>query len=154
MSLKKKFELLAQKNKDAEAGGGAKRVEKHHAQGKLTARERLNLFFDAGTFVEVDKFVTHQCTNFGMEKTQFLGDGVVTGYGKVDGRTVYAYAQDFTVFGGSLSLTMSNKICKVMDMALKNGCPSVGLNDSGGARIQEGIGSLAGYANIFQRNVM
>jgi len=154
MSLKKKNELLARKNQDAEAGGGKARVEKHHAQGKLTARERLHLFFDAGTFVEVDKFVTHQCTNFGMEQTLFLGDGVVTGYGKVEGRTVYAYAQDFTVFGGSLSLTMSNKICKVMDMALKNGCPAVGLNDSGGARIQEGIGSLAGYANIFQRNVM
>ena len=154
MSLEKKFELLAQKNQDAEAGGGEARVAKHRSQGKLTARERLNLFFDTGTFVEVDKFVTHKCTNFGMEKTLFLGDGVVTGYGKVEGRTVYAYAQDFTVFGGSLSLTMSNKICKVLDMALKNGCPAVGLNDSGGARIQEGIGSLAGYANIFQRNVM
>ncbi len=154
MSLQDKFELLARKNEEAEAGGGEKRVAKHHEQGKLTARERLDHFFDAGTFVEVDKFVTHRCTNFGMENTKFLGDGIVTGYGKVDGRTVYAYAQDFTVFGGSLSLTMANKICKVMDMALKNGMPMVGLNDSGGARIQEGVGSLAGYANIFHRNVM
>ncbi len=154
MSLQEKFELLAQKNREAEAGGGEERVAKHHAQGKLTARERLALLFDPGTFVEVDKFVTHQCTNFGMEKTKILGDGVVTGYGKVDGRLVYAYAQDFTVFGGSLSLTMSNKICKIMDMALKNGAPVVGLNDSGGARIQEGVQSLAGYANIFHRNVM
>jgi propionyl-CoA carboxylase beta chain len=153
-TLKQKFDLLAQKNKDAEAGGGEERVAKHHKAGKLTARERLGLLFDPGTFVEVDKFVTHQCTNFGMEKTKFLGDGVVTGYGKVEGRHVYAYAQDFTVFGGSLSLPMANKICKVMDMALKNGAPMVGLNDSGGARIQEGVGSLAGFANIFHRNVM
>ena len=154
MSLEKKFKLLAEKNRDATAGGGAERVAKHHEQGKLTARERLEVLFDPGTFVKVDKFVTHQCTNFGMEATKFLGDGIVTGYGKVDGRPVYAYAQDFTVFGGSLSLTMSNKICKIMDMALKNGAPVVGLNDSGGARIQEGVQSLAGYANIFHRNVM
>jgi propionyl-CoA carboxylase beta chain len=153
-TLKEKFELLAKKNAEAEAGGGAERVAKHHAKGKLTARERLALLFDPGSFVEVDKFVTHQCTNFGMEKTKFAGDGVVTGFGTVEGRHVYAYAQDFTVFGGSLSLTMSNKMCKVMDMALKNGAAFVGLNDSGGARIQEGVGSLAGYANIFQRNVM
>lgn len=154
MSLQQKFELLARKNREAEAGGGADRIAKHRAQGKLTARDRLGVLFDPGTFVEVDKFVTHQCTNFGMEETLFLGDGVITGYGKVEGRTVYAYAQDFTVFGGSLSLTMANKICKVMDMAVKNGAPVVGLNDSGGARIQEGVQSLAGYANIFQRNVM
>jgi len=153
-TLKQKFDLLAQKNREAEAGGGEKRIAKHHEQGKLTARERLEFFFDPGTFVEVDKFVTHQCTNFGMDATKFLGDGIVTGYGKVEGRPVYAYAQDFTVFGGSLSLTMSNKICKIMDMALKNGAPVVGLNDSGGARIQEGVQSLAGYANIFHRNVM
>lgn len=154
MSLEKKFGLLASKNREAEAGGGEERISKHHEKGKLTARERLALLFDPGTLVEVDKFVTHQCTNFGMEKTHFLGDGIVTGYGKVDGRPVYAFAQDFTVFGGSLSLTMSNKICKIMDMALKNGAPVVGLNDSGGARIQEGVQSLAGYANIFHRNVM
>jgi propionyl-CoA carboxylase beta chain len=153
-TLKEKFDLLAKRNSEAEAGGGAERIAKHKAQGKLTARERLLRLFDPGTFVEVDKFVTHQCTNFGMAETKFLGDGVVTGFGKVEGRHVYAYAQDFTVFGGSLSLTMSNKICKVMDMALKNGAPFVGLNDSGGARIQEGVGSLAGYANIFHRNVM
>lgn len=153
-TLTEKFDLLAAKNRAAEAGGGEERIAKHHQAGKLTARERLALLFDPGTFVEVDKFVTHQCTNFGMEKTKFLGDGVVTGYGKVNGRHVYAYAQDFTVFGGSLSLTMANKICKVMDMALKNGAPMVGLNDSGGARIQEGVGSLAGFANIFHRNVM
>ncbi|MHB8762779.1 MAG: acyl-CoA carboxylase subunit beta [Deferrisomatales bacterium] len=154
MSLEQKFELLARMHREAEAGGGEDRIAKHHAQGKLTARDRLGLLFDPGTFVEVDKFVTHQCTNFGMQEQVFLGDGVVTGYGKVEGRTVYAYAQDFTVFGGSLSLTMANKICKVMDMALKNGAPVVGLNDSGGARIQEGVQSLAGYANIFHRNVM
>ncbi|MBI5440486.1 MAG: methylmalonyl-CoA carboxyltransferase [Deltaproteobacteria bacterium] len=153
-NLEARFELLGRKNREAEAGGGADRVAKHHSQGKLTARERLALLFDPGSLVEVDRFVTHQCTNFGMEKTKFLGDGVVTGYGKVEGRYVYAYAQDFTVFGGSLSLTMSNKICKIMDMALKSGCPVVGLNDSGGARIQEGVQSLAGYANIFHRNVM
>ncbi len=153
-TLQEKFDLLSQKNADAQAGGGEARVAKHHAKGMLTARERLDYFFDPGSFVEVDKFVTHQCTNFGMEKTKFLGDGVVTGFGKIDGRHIYAYAQDFTVFGGSLSLTMANKICKVMDMALKNGAPFIGLNDSGGARIHEGVGSLAGYANIFQRNVM
>ena len=153
-TLKEKFKLLDKKNASAEEGGGADRVAKYKEKGKLTARERMLAFFDPGTFVEVDKFVTHQCTNFGMEKTKFLGDGVVTGFGKVDGRHVYAYAQDFTVFGGSLSLTMANKICKVMDMALKNGSPFVGLNDSGGARIQEGVGSLSGYANIFHRNVM
>ncbi len=153
-SLKEKFELLASKNGAAEAGGGEERIAKHHSQGKRTARERLALLFDPETFVEVDKFVTHQCTNFGMEQTKFPGDGIVTGYGKVEGRFVYAYAQDFTVFGGSLSLTMSNKICKIMEMALKNGAPVVGLNDSGGARIQEGVQSLAGYANIFHRNVM
>ncbi len=153
-TLNEKFTLLAKRNADAEAGGGPDRIAKHKATGKLTARERLALLFDPGTFVEVDKFVTHQCQNFGMQKTKFLGDGVVTGFGRVEGRFVYAYAQDFTVFGGSLSLTMANKICKVMDMAQKNGAPFVGLNDSGGARIQEGVGSLAGYANIFHRNVM
>jgi propionyl-CoA carboxylase beta chain len=154
MSLERKFELLAGKNREAEAGGGEARIAKHHEQGKLTARERLAALFDPGTFIEVDKFVTHHCTNFGMEKTKFLGDGVVTGYGKVEGRLAYAFAQDFTVFGGSLSLTMANKICKIMDMALKNGAPLLGLDDSGGARIQEGVQSLAGYADIFHRNVM
>jgi propionyl-CoA carboxylase beta chain len=153
-TLQDKFELLAKRNAEAEAGGGEARVAKHKAKGKLTARERMNLFYDPGTFVEMDKFVTHQCTNFGMEKTKIPGDGIITGFGKVNGRYVYAYAQDFTVYGGSLSLTMSNKICKVMDAALKNGAPFVGLNDSGGARIQEGVSALAGYSNIFLRNVM
>ena len=153
-TLQERFDALSKRNAEAEAGGGEDRVAKHHAKGKLTARERMLRFFDEGTFVEMDKFVTHQCQNFGMEKMKFLGDGVVTGFGKVNGRHVYAYAQDFTVIGGSMSLTMANKICKVMDAALKNGAPFVGFNDSGGARIQEGVGSLAGYANIFHRNVM
>ncbi|GAB4268183.1 MAG: acyl-CoA carboxylase subunit beta [Deferrisomatales bacterium] len=154
MSLEEKFALLAAKNREAEAAGGEERVARHRAKGKLTARERLALLFDPGTFVETDRFVVHRCTHFGLDRTHFLGDGVVTGYGKVDGRFVYAFAQDSTVFGGSLSLTMSEKICKIMDMAVKNGAPVVGLNDSGGARIQEGVQSLAGYGNIFQRNVM
>ncbi len=134
-------------------GGGAARREKLHAQGKMTARERIEAFLDHGTFVEVDKLVTHRCTDFGMEKQKIPGDGVVTGYGKVDGETTFVFAQDFTVFGGSLSEAFASKICKVMDMALKVGAPVVGLNDSGGARIQEGVQSLAGYAEIFYRNV-
>jgi len=153
MSLQKKFDLLDAKNLEAEAGGGEERIAKHRSAGKLTARERLDYFFDPGSFVEVDKFVVHRCVEFGMEKKKFLGDGVVTGYGKVAGRQVYAFAQDFTVVGGSLSLSMSDKICKIMDMALRNGAPVVGLNDSGGARIQEGVQSLAGFGNIFDRNV-
>ncbi len=148
------IEKLEQLNKEAEAGGGEKRIEKQHQSGKLTARERLAKFFDKDTFEEVGKFVTHRCTDFGMEKNKFLGDGVVTGFGKVNGRIVYAFAQDFTVLGGSLSLTHAEKICKIMDMAAKNGAPIVGLNDSGGARIQEGITSLAGYAEIFKRNTI
>ncbi len=133
-------------------GGGEKRVEKQHAQGKLTARERLNILFDENSFVEIDPFVTHRCTYFGMEKTVYPGDGVITGYGKVDGRIVYAYAQDFTVMGGSLGEVQANKICKAMDNAIKIGAPIVGLNDSGGARIQEAIDALAGYGKIFYRN--
>ncbi len=133
-------------------GGGEKRIEKQHAQGKLTARERLNLLFDENTFTEIDAFVKHRCSYFGMEKTAYLGDGVVTGYGKVNGRIVYAYAQDFTVVGGSLGEAQANKICKVMDNALTVGAPLVGLNDSGGARIQEAIDALAGYGKIFYRN--
>ncbi len=148
------FEKLEQMNKEAEMGGGEKRIEKQHASGKLTARERLDKFFDKDTFEEVGKFVTHRCTDFGMEKNKLLGDGVVTGFGKVNGRLVYAFAQDFTAIGGSLSLTHAEKICKIMDMAAKNGAPVVGLNDSGGARIQEGITSLAGYAEIFLRNTL
>jgi len=148
-----RYNGLSEREKRAEAGGGADRVAKQHAGGKLTARERIELLVDPGTFVELDKFVTHRCTDFGMQEQKFLGDGVVTGYGKVGGRTVYVFSQDFTVFGGSLSGAHASKICKVMDMALKTGAPLIGLNDSGGARIQEGVESLGGYAEIFWRNV-
>ncbi len=144
---------LAELNATAEAGGGAKRVEKQHAQGKLTARERIELLLDPGTFVELDKLRTHRCLDFGMAESRPPGDGVITGYGNVDGRQIFVFAQDFTVFGGSLSETYAEKICKVMDMAAKVGAPFIGLNDSGGARIQEGVASLAGYGDIFDRNV-
>ncbi|MCB9739010.1 MAG: acyl-CoA carboxylase subunit beta [Deltaproteobacteria bacterium] len=137
----------------ARDGGGAARREKMHARGKMTARERIEAFLDAGSFIEVDKLVTHRCTDFGMAEQKIPGDGVVTGHGTVDGERVFVFAQDFTVFGGSLSEAFAGKICKVMDMALKVGAPVVGLNDSGGARIQEGVQSLAGYAEIFYRNV-
>lgn len=126
-----------------------KRIEKQHAQHKLTARERIDLLFDQGTFVEYDKFVTHRCTQFGMEKEKHWGDGVITGHGRINGRIAYAFSQDFTVFGGSLSETFSEKICKIMEKAVLTGAPLIGMNDSGGARIQEGVESLAGYANIF-----
>ncbi len=135
-------------------GGGEKRIEKQHSQGKLTARERLTLLFDENTFVEMDAFVTHRCNYFDMQKTVYPGDGVVTGFGKVDGRIVYAYAQDFTVVGGSLGEVQANKICKAMDNALKVGAPIVGLNDSGGARIQEAVDALSGYGKIFYRNTI
>ena len=135
-------------------GGGQARIDRQHKAGKLTARERIDLLLDTGTFVEVDRFVTHRCTDFGMEAQQILGDGVVTGYGLVNERQVFVFAQDFTVFGGSLSETYAKKICKVMDLAMKVGAPVIGLNDSGGARIQEGVASLAGYAEIFTRNVL
>jgi propionyl-CoA carboxylase beta chain len=134
-------------------GGGEERIAAQHKKGKLTARERLDLLLDEGSFVELDRFVTHRCTDFGMQEQQVLGDGVVTGHGLIDGRPVYVFSQDFTVFGGSLSETHAQKICKVMDQALKVGAPLVGLNDSGGARIQEGVASLGGYAEIFWRNV-
>jgi propionyl-CoA carboxylase beta chain len=153
MSYLKKLEELAERERKAEAGGGADRIAKQHAAGKLTARERIELLLDPGSFVELDKFVVHRCTDFEMENQKFLGDGVVTGYGTVGGRTVYVFSQDFTVFGGSLSGAHASKICKVMDMALKTGAPVIGLNDSGGARIQEGVESLGGYAEIFWRNV-
>ncbi len=143
---------LAEKERLAELGGGADRIAKQHAAGKLTARERIELFLDPGTFEELDKFVTHRCTDFEMDRQKFLGDGVVTGFGKVNGRPVYVFSQDFTVFGGSLSGAHASKICKVMDLALKTGAPVIGLNDSGGARIQEGVESLGGYAEIFWRN--
>ena len=151
--LSKVQELIALRN-EARLGGGEKAIQKQHERGKYTARERIAQLLDEGSFEELDMFVKHRCTNFGQEKKSFLGDGVVTGYGTIDGRLVYVFAQDFTVFGGSLSETMALKICKVMDMAMKMGAPVIGLNDSGGARIQEGINALAGYAEIFQRNIM
>lgn len=146
------IQRLEELNRRAELGGGQKRIDKQHESGKLTARERIALFLDPGTFIELDKFVTHRCSDFDMQNSKIPGDGVVTGYGKVDGRLVYVFAQDFTVFGGSLSGAFAQKICKVMDMAIKVGAPVIGLNDSGGARIQEGVVSLAGYADIFYRN--
>src|SRR5574344_1531218 len=149
-TIKNLVELRAK----ARLGGGEKAIEKQHAKGKLTARERIDLLLDKGSFEEMDMFKLHRCTNFGMEKKQFLGDGVVTGSGTVDGRLVYIFAQDFTVNGGSLSETMAQKICKVMDMAMKMGAPVSGINDSGGARIQEGIWALAGFGEIFERNIL
>ena len=142
--VKELIELRAQ----ARLGGGAKAIEKQHDKGKYTARERISMLLDEGSFEEMDMFVQHRCTNFGMDKKHYLGDGVVTGYGTIEGRLVYVFAQDFTVSAGSLSETMSLKICKVMDMAMKMGAPCIGLNDSGGARIQEGINALAGYADF------
>src|SRR5512142_1906408 len=137
---------------EAERGGGDARIQKQHEAGKLTARERIALLLDPGSFVEVDKFKTHRCSDFGMAEQKVLGDGVVTGYGTVDGRQIFVFAQDFTVFGGSLSGAFAEKICKVMDLALEVGAPVVGLYDSGGARIQEGAGARAGCADIFLRN--
>jgi propionyl-CoA carboxylase beta chain len=148
------LDKLRELNERAEAGGGAERARRQHEQGKLLARERLNILLDSGSFVELDRLRTHDCTDFGMEQQKFFGDAVVTGYGAIDSRLVYVYSQDFTVFGGSLSRVVADKICKVMDMALKNGAPIIGINDSGGARIQEGVDSLAGYGEIFQRNVV
>ena len=145
---------LVERRATARLGGGEKRVEAQHQKGKFTARERIAMLLDEGSFEEYDMFVQHRCTNFGMEKQHFDGDGVVTGCGTIDGRLVYVFAQDFTVSGGSLSKTMSEKICKVMDMAVHNGAPCIGLNDSGGARIQEGIDSLAGFGDIFERNIL
>jgi len=154
MGIEKMREELDRRNQEALLGGGRERIEKQHAAGKLTARERIALFLDKGSFVELDRFVTHRCRDFGMEGRKFLGDGVITGYGRVNDRLVFVFAQDFTVFGGTLSLTVAEKICKVMELALKNGAPIIGINDSGGARIQEGVGSLAGYADIFLRNTL
>ena len=148
------IEKLVERRAKARLGGGEKRIEAQHVKGKKTARERLELLLDPGSFEEYDMFVQHRCTNFGMEKSHPDGDGVVTGCGTIGGRLVYVFAQDFTVSGGSLSKTMSEKICKVMDMALRNGAPCIGLNDSGGARIQEGIDALAGYGEIFERNIL
>ena len=149
-----KLELLEQKSRLAEEGGGAARIEKQRTAGKMTARERIEFFLDDGSFEEFDKFVVHRSTDFGMENQKFLGDGVITGHGLVDGREVFVFAQDFTVFGGSLSETHAQKVCKIMDLAMKTGAPVIGLNDSGGARIQEGVVSLGGYADIFLRNTL
>jgi propionyl-CoA carboxylase beta chain len=151
--MQDKLQLLQDKLDQAQLGGGEKRIAKQHEKGKLTARERIHFFMDPGSFEEIGALVMHRSSDFGMEKQRFLGDGVVTGYGTVNGRLVYAYAQDFTIFGGSLSETHAEKICKLMDLAVENGAPMVGLNDSGGARIQEGVKSLGGYADIFYRNV-
>ena len=154
MSNQDKIKKLIDLRAEAKLGGGIKRIDAQHAKGKFTARERIEMLLDEGSFEEFDMFVTHRCTNFGLEKTKFLGDGVITGHGTIDGRVVYIFSQDFTVFGGSLSETFALKICKIMDMAMKVGAPLIGINDSGGARIQEGVTSLAGYAEIFERNIL
>ena len=154
MTRKKNLEALEHRTRQSELGGGQERIDRQHAEGKLTARERITLLFDAGSFQEIDRLVMHRATAFGMDSQKIPGDGVITGYGTVQGRLVYAFAQDFTVFGGSLSETHAAKIVKVMDLAMKNGAPIVGLNDSGGARIQEGVVSLGGYADIFLRNTL
>ncbi|OQX55349.1 MAG: methylmalonyl-CoA carboxyltransferase [Candidatus Aminicenantes bacterium 4484_214] len=154
MGIDDKLRDLKEKEKLAELGGGEARIKRQHQAGKLTARERVKLLLDEGSFQEMDKLVLHQCHDFGMEKKRIYGDGVVTGYGMINGRHVFVFAQDFTVFGGSLSQSNAAKICKIMDLAMKVGAPVIGLNDSGGARIQEGVASLAGYADIFLRNVL
>ncbi|MBL7922728.1 MAG: acyl-CoA carboxylase subunit beta [Bacteroidia bacterium] len=152
--MDKKIEVLQQKITEAAKGGGENRIAAQHKKGKLTARERLHFLLDEGSFEEIGMFVTHRSTEFGLENEKYLGDGVVTGYGRIDGRPVYVFAQDFTVFGGSLSEAHAEKICRIMDLAMQNGAPVIGLNDSGGARIQEGVVSLGGYADIFYRNTM
>ena len=154
MSTQEKIEKMLKKAEVILAAGGEKRVAKQHESGKMTARERIAALLDEGSFVELDRFVRHRCYNFGQEKKELPGEGVTTGYGTIDGRLVYVFAQDFTVWGGSLSEAMAMKICKIMDMAMKMGAPVIGLNDSGGARIQEGINALAGYAEIFERNIL
>jgi propionyl-CoA carboxylase beta chain len=154
MSLEAKIKKLEELNAQAELGGGTARIERQHAAGRMTARERIELLLDPGTFVEIDKFVVHRCNDFGMEKQKIPGDGVITGYGKIDGRQVFLFAQDFTVFGGSLSGAFAEKVCKVMDLASKVGAPFIGLNDGAGARIQEGVVSLGGYGDVFLRNVL
>src|SRR3972149_5741645 len=154
MSLQERFEELHRLHRQAELAGGEERIQRQHKAGKKTARERLELLLDKGSFAEVDKFVVHQCRDFGMESQKVLGDGVGTGSGRIHGRPAFVFAQDFTVFGGSLSEAYARKICKIMDLALKAGVPIIGLNDSGGARIQEGVVSLAAYADIFLRNTL
>src|SRR5678816_2884559 len=154
MSASDPFESLRRRHAEAELGGGEERIRRQHKAGKKTARERLELLLDPGSFLEIDRFVVHQSHDFGMEEQKVLGDGVVTGSGRIHGRSVFVFAQDFTVFGGSLSEAYARKICKIMDLAMKTGAPVIGLNDSGGARIQEGVVSLAGYADIFLRNTL
>lgn len=154
MAVDPKLDKLYQLKKQAESGGGETRIEAQHKKGKLTARERIFLLLDEASFVEMDMFVKHRCQDFGLNDEKYLGDGVITGYGTIDGRTVFIFSQDFTVFGGSLSETYAKKICKIMDLALKIGAPVIGINDSGGARIQEGVDSLGGYAEIFLRNTL
>jgi len=154
MTMRDRLALLEQRRAESELGGGVARIEAQHKKGKLTARERLDLLLDEGSFTELDRFVVHRSTDFGLEQQRVYGDGVVTGWGRIDGRLVYVFSQDFTVFGGSLSEAFAEKICKVMDLAVRNGAPVIGLNDSGGARIQEGVVSLGGYAEIFLRNTL
>jgi propionyl-CoA carboxylase beta subunit len=154
MSMREKLDLLGQRRAESEQGGGPDRIKAQHDKGKMTARERLDVLLDPGSFVELDRFVTHRSTDFGLADQKYLGDGVVTGSGRIAGRLVYVFAQDFTVFGGSLSEAHAEKICKVMDLAMRTGAPVIGLNDSGGARIQEGVASLGGYAEIFLRNTL
>src|ERR687888_343895 len=154
MSMREKLDLLQQKRSESEQGGGTERIATQHQKGKMTARERLDVLLDPGSFVELDRFVTHRTTDFGLADQKVLGDGVVTGWGRVEGRLVYVFSQDFTVFGGSLSETHAEKICRIMDLAMQNGAPLIGLNDSGGARIQEGVVSLGGYADIFYKNTL
>src|SRR2546423_4799237 len=154
MTLEHKVEELKKRNQLAEDGGGAQRRERQHKAGKMSARERIEFLLDEGTFEETDKLVTHRCTDFGMQEQKIYGDGFITGYGRIEGRLVFVFAQDFTVFGGSLSEANAGKIVKIMDLAARVGAPVIGLNDSGGARIQEGVMSLAGYADIFLRNTL
>jgi propionyl-CoA carboxylase beta chain len=154
MTMRDKLELLERRRAESELGGGEARLKAQHEKGKLSARERLELLLDEGSFVELDRFVVHRSTDFGLDAQKFYGDGVITGYGKIDGRLVYVFSQDFTVFGGSLSESFAEKIVKIMDLAMRNGAPVIGLNDSGGARIQEGVVSLGGYAEIFLRNTL
>src|SRR5216110_4019809 len=154
MTMRDKLDLLERRRAESELGGGEARLKAQHEKGKLSARERLELLLDESSFVELDRFVVHRSTDFGLDAQKFYGDGVITGYGRIDGRLVYVFSQDFTVFGGSLSETFAEKIVKIMDLAMRNGAPVIGLNDSGGARIQEGVLSLGGYADIFLRNTL
>src|SRR3989442_4909868 len=154
MGMREQLEQLQQKRAASEQGGGPERVATQHQKGKMTARERLDVLLDQGSFVELDRFVTHRATDFGLAEEKYLGDGVVTGWGRIDGRLVYVFSQDFTVFGGSLSEMHAFKIVKIMELAMKSGAPVIGLNDSGGARIQEGVLSLGGYADVFLLNVL